>query len=99
MNSGCYKEDISSILVSVQAMDLNGKLKVIHSSDIKFDILKSLQDKYCLKYEITANSGFSSPTGFKTNYYSESRKENLIGYEPEYSSLATIENEMTYFLH
>jgi len=36
MNSGCYGEDISKILVSVQAMDLNGKVKVIYSSDIKF---------------------------------------------------------------
>ena len=36
MNSGCYDNDISKILVSVQAMDLNGKMKVIYSSDIKF---------------------------------------------------------------
>ena len=36
MNSGCYGEDISKILVSVQAMNLNGKVKVIYSSDIKF---------------------------------------------------------------
>ena len=25
MNSGCYGEDISKILISVQVMDLNGK--------------------------------------------------------------------------
>ena len=31
MNSGCYGEDISKILVSVQAMDLNGKIKVIYA--------------------------------------------------------------------
>ena len=36
MNSGCYGEDVSKILVSVQAMDLNGKVKVIYSSDINF---------------------------------------------------------------
>ena len=36
MNSGCYGEDISKILVSVQVMDLNGKMRVIYSSDIKF---------------------------------------------------------------
>ena len=36
MNSGCYDEDISKILVSVQSMDLNGKMRVIYSSDIKF---------------------------------------------------------------
>ena len=36
MNSGCYGDDISKILVSVQTMDFNGKIKVIHYSDIKF---------------------------------------------------------------
>ena len=36
MNSGCYGEDISKILISVQVMDLSGKLKVAHFSDIKF---------------------------------------------------------------
>ena len=36
MNSGCYEEDISKILISVQAIDLNGKMRVIYSPDIKF---------------------------------------------------------------
>jgi len=36
MNSGCYGENISKILVSVQAMDLSGKVRVIYSSNIKF---------------------------------------------------------------
>ena len=36
MNSGCYGQDISKILVSVQVMDLNGNIKIIKSSDIKF---------------------------------------------------------------
>ena len=36
MNSGCYEEDISRILVSLQAIDFNGNIKVIQSSDIKF---------------------------------------------------------------
>ena len=36
MNSGCYGEDISKILVSIQVMDLQGKIKVIQSSDVKF---------------------------------------------------------------
>ena len=36
MNSGCYADDISKILISVQVMELNGRMKVIYSSDIKF---------------------------------------------------------------
>ena len=37
MNSGCYNEDISKILVSVQAMDFNGYIHVIESKNIKFN--------------------------------------------------------------
>ena len=36
MNSGCYGEDISKLLLSVQVMDLQGRMKVIYASDIKF---------------------------------------------------------------
>ena len=36
MNSGCYGEDISQILLSVQVMDLEGKIRVIKSSEIDF---------------------------------------------------------------
>ena len=36
MNSGCYNEDISKILVSVQTIDLKGNIRVIKSTDIKF---------------------------------------------------------------
>ena len=40
MNSGCYGEDISKILISLQVMNLEGKIKVIYSSDIKFSYRK-----------------------------------------------------------
>ena len=36
MNSGCYHEDISKILVSLQVMDLSGKIKIIPASNINF---------------------------------------------------------------
>ena len=36
MNSGCYGENISKILASVQVMDFDGKMRVIYSSNIKF---------------------------------------------------------------
>ena len=36
MNSGCYEENISKILTSVQVMDLTGKIRVIYSSEIDF---------------------------------------------------------------
>ena len=36
MNSGCYGNDISKILISVQVIDFDGNVKAIQSSDIKF---------------------------------------------------------------
>jgi UDP-N-acetylmuramate dehydrogenase len=45
MNSGCYGEDISNNLVSVQAMDLDGRIRIIHKSDIKFSYRKCDLDK------------------------------------------------------
>ena len=36
MNSGCYGEDISNILISLQVIDLDGKMKIIRKEDIKF---------------------------------------------------------------
>ena len=64
----------------------------------KFELLESLQDKYGLQYEIRPNSGFSSPTGFKKNYFSQSKKAEVLGYKPKYSSLDTISEELPYFL-
>ena len=45
MNSGCYGEDLSKILLSVQAMDLDGNLKIIPSSKIRFFYRESDLDK------------------------------------------------------
>ena len=47
MNSGCFQKEFKDILLSVQAIDLNGKILRIPSSDIKFgyrenDISKDL---------------------------------------------------------
>jgi len=36
MNTGCYGENISNILISVQAIDHAGNIKVINATDIKF---------------------------------------------------------------
>ncbi|MDC0472576.1 UDP-N-acetylmuramate dehydrogenase [Pelagibacteraceae bacterium] len=36
MNSGCYGDDISKILVSIKAMDLNGNIKTINKNEIEF---------------------------------------------------------------
>ena len=46
MNSGCYGEDISNILISLQVMDLDGKMKIIRKEDIKFFYRDLLE--YCI---------------------------------------------------
>jgi len=45
MNSGCYGEDISKNLVSVQALDLDGRIRIIPKSNIKFSYRKCDLDK------------------------------------------------------
>ena len=45
MNSGCYGEDFSKILVSIQVMDLTGRVKVIYSRDVNFFYRGSELDK------------------------------------------------------
>jgi nucleoside-diphosphate-sugar epimerase len=57
----------------------------------KMDMLKSLAEKFKLKYEIkTETNSDSSATGFKMNYYSVNKKLKKLGYEPRYSSLEAI---------
>ena len=53
MNSGCYGEDISKILLSVQAMDLSGKMRVIYSPDIKFSYRKCNLDHNLIFISVT----------------------------------------------
>ena len=45
MNSGCYGEDISKILISVQVMDLDGKIKVICEDGKKYGEFEISEDK------------------------------------------------------
>ena len=52
----------------------------------------------CVGLKIRPNSGFSSPTGFKKNYFSQSKKAEVLDYKPKYSSLDTISEELPYFL-
>jgi len=57
----------------------------------KMDMLKSLAEKFKLKYEIKTETNVdSSATGFKMNYYSVNKKLKKLGYEPQYSSLDAI---------
>ena len=55
MNSGCYNEDISKILSSVQVMDLNGQMRVIYLKDIKFSYRNCNLDENLIFISATLN--------------------------------------------
>ena len=78
---------------------INGAFDLYSKKPIgKFEVLASLESKYGLKYKIDSGTKVINPTGFKKNYYSKSRKADLLGYKPKYSSLDTISEELPYFL-
>ena len=64
----------------------------------KFELLNFLKEKYGLQYEIDSGVKLSNPTGFKRNYYSESRKVESLGHKPEYSSIGTISDEISFII-
>ena len=72
MNSGCYGEDISKIIVSVQAIDLEGKVKVIYTPDIKFSYRGSNLDSNLIFISAT----FKGRKNSKSNI--QKKMDNLI---------------------
>jgi len=75
------------------AFDLYSKAPVS-----KFEILRSVSERYGLKYEINKDINFDFPTGIKENYYSISRKAARMGYESTCTSLETIIDEAKFIL-
>ena len=73
MNSGCYGEDISKILISVQVMDFYGKMRIIYSSDIKFSYRGCNLDNNLIFISAT----FRGQKGNKLNI--QNKINNLVG--------------------
>ena len=78
MNSGCYGEEISKILLSVQAMDLNGNIRVIPSSKIKFHYRGSNLDSNLIFISATLKGKISNKTDIekKINFTLEKKKKS-----------------------
>ena len=78
MNSGCYGEDISKILVSVQVMDLNGKMRVVYSQDIKFSYRECDLDKSLIFISATfkGKKDYKKKIQKKINALVEKKKED-----------------------
>jgi len=64
----------------------------------KFEIIDLFEKKYDLGFKITNNIIEISPTGVKQNYFSSSQKAGKIGYEPEFTSFETIQDEIKFLL-
>jgi hypothetical protein len=61
----------------------------------KLSLLKSLQEKFGLRYELVTSAGLNA-TGAKINYYSTNKKAAEFGYAPIFSSLDFVSNEIAY---
>ena len=61
----------------------------------KFELLNYLKSNNDLKFKIKSKPNDSKS---KNNYYSKSKKAQMLGYKPRYSSLDTILDELQYFL-
>ncbi|SVD59250.1 uncharacterized protein METZ01_LOCUS412104, partial [marine metagenome] len=93
------KDLFSYVKKCIYGNSLNGVFDVCSKKPIgKFELLNFLKEKYGLQYEINSRVKFSNPTGFKRNYYSESRKAESLGYKPEYSSIDTILDELLFII-
>ena len=64
----------------------------------KFEILNTIKNNHDFQFKITKESIISSPTGMKKKYFSSSQKASKIGYEPEFTSLDTIQDEIKFLL-
>uniref|UniRef100_A0A7V3N567 NAD(P)-dependent oxidoreductase n=1 Tax=candidate division CPR3 bacterium TaxID=2268181 RepID=A0A7V3N567_UNCC3 len=59
----------------------------------KFEVLDYFFKEYGLKYAIKEDAKVSSLTGVKSAYYSNNRKAQSIGYNPQYTSMDCIAQE------
>ena len=78
MNSGCYDEDISKILLSVQVMDFEGKVKVIYSSSINFSYRSSNLDDNLIFISATFQGKIDKKSNIqkKINNLTEKKKKD-----------------------
>jgi nucleoside-diphosphate-sugar epimerase len=59
----------------------------------KLSLLAFFRDNFRLKYTIEEKMSFASATGNKNSYYSLSRKAQMIGYYPRFSSIESVKEE------
>lgn len=60
----------------------------------KLSLLKKIQEKFGLKYEITKSTNIVNSTGSKPHYYSLNKSASDFGYQPTHSSLDGVIKEL-----
>lgn len=87
--------DLAGLLVAVMdAPEHNAAYDVFSAGPVsKFEVLDSFSERYGLRYESMATRSGMSTGGAKTNYYSTSQRAGQLGYEPVWTSLASLHNE------
>ena len=78
MNSGCYGDEISNILISIKTIDLNCNLKEFKRSEIKFDYRGTNlpKDLIILSAKLHAKTGDKSLINKKIKNYTENKKNS-----------------------
>lgn len=78
MNSGCYGDEISNILISIKTIDFNGNLKEFKRSQIKFNYRGTNlpKDLIILSAKLQAKTGDKSLINEKIKNYIENKKNS-----------------------
>ena len=78
MNSGCYGNEISNILISINALDFRGNLIEIKRDDIQFNYRGSSlpEDLIFLSAKLQAKKGEKNSIKEKVEKYSQEKKES-----------------------
>lgn len=87
--------DLAELLVVVMgAPEHNAAYDVFSAGPVsKFEVLDSFAERYGLRFESMPARSEMSIGGAKLNYYSTSQRAGRLGYEPAWTSLASLHNE------
>jgi nucleoside-diphosphate-sugar epimerase len=65
----------------------------------KLTLLRCMQEKFGLRYQLRPGYFGLNATGAKVNYYSLNKKATEFGYEPKFTSLDLVSKEMSSYLN
>ena len=88
-------EDICAHLLKHYGDGVNGAVDLYTKAPIgKFELIKAVEEKYGLIWNVEGNVEILSNTGVKLNYVPECRGAAMWGYEPAYNSLDGLMHEL-----